>query len=175
MYLRCLYDCGDIFFFSTKLYSQEVGIIVEVVDWRTLKIAFDDIVEEVRLLGIDIPEDVHNQKELKINKNIEKLRERAKSHIQSLVENGLPVLVEFDEKKMDSDGRLLAYVCFTKCSCISRVYLDRDGFKCEMLNENMLRNGFAFIRISPPNEKYADTLFQAYLYAQENGVGMWQR
>lgn len=177
--LKCFfYLCTMLVFFfpvSKKLYSQEVGTMVEVIDWHTLKIIFNDVLEEVLLLGIDIPEDTHDRKELKKSTDITKLRERAKTQLQGLVENGLPVLVELDEKKRDSDGRLLAYVYLTKCSCVTRVYLDKDGFKGEMINENLLRNGYAVIGIVPPNEKYADSLLRAYIYAKKNGKGMWHR
>jgi endonuclease YncB( thermonuclease family) len=160
---------------SNKLYSQEVGTIVDVMDWHTLKIKVNDVVEEVLLLGVDITEDTHDLKELKKSTDIATLRKRAKNHLQDLVDDGFPVLVEIDENKRDSDGRLLAYVYLTKSSCVTRVYLDKDGFKGEMINENMVRNGYAFIRIVPPNEKYADTLLRADIYAKRNGKGMWHR
>ncbi|MFN3265126.1 MAG: thermonuclease family protein, partial [Aquificaceae bacterium] len=55
-------------------------------------------------------------------------------------------------------GRLLAYVWLS------------DG---RMLNEVLVKEGYAMVYTIPPNVKYQERFLQAQRYARENRKGLW--
>ena len=69
------------------------------------------------------------------------------------------VLVEFDVQKRDRYKRLLGYV-----------YL-QDG---RMLNEIIVRSGYASLMTIPPNVKYKDRFLKAYRAARDEKLGLWE-
>jgi len=42
-----------------------------------------------------------------------------------------------------------------------------------MINEEIVRNGYAVLFTFPPNVKYADRLTAAQIIARENRLGIW--
>ncbi len=70
---------------------------------------------------------------------------------------GKPVRLEFDTTRRDSDGNMLAYVFLP------------DG---KMLNAELVRNGYADLKLVPPNMKHADELRAAYQEARREKRGM---
>lgn len=70
---------------------------------------------------------------------------------------GKKVRLEFDAKRRDPDGRLMAYV-----------YLP-DG---RMVNAEVLRAGHADLSIRPPNVRETEALRQAYREAREEMRGL---
>jgi len=58
----------------------------------------------------------------------------------------------------DKYGRLLAYV-----------YLG-DG---RLLNELIVKSGFAYVLTIPPNVKHKNKFIEAFKYAQVNKLGLW--
>ncbi|RME11542.1 MAG: thermonuclease, partial [Aquificota bacterium] len=71
---------------------------------------------------------------------------------------GETVYLEFDVQKTDRYGRLLAYVWLS------------DG---RMLNEVLVKEGYAMVYTIPPNVKYQERFLQAQRYARENRKGLW--
>jgi len=67
--------------------------------------------------------------------------------------------IEYDVQKQDKYGRLLGYV-----------YL-KNG---EMLNEEIIKSGYASPMTIPPNIKYKDKFTKAYREAKENKRGLWK-
>ncbi len=67
------------------------------------------------------------------------------------------VRLEFDEENKDADGYIFAYVFLA------------DG---TFVNEEILRQGFANLKIAPPNTAYADTLRKAYQEARREKRGL---
>jgi len=121
--------------------------------------------EKVRLIGVDTPESrinrrVYKQRILGDVRTIIKLGLMAKRFTERLIPPGTRVRLEFDVQKRDRYGRLLAYV-----------YLP-DG---RMLNEILLREGYAMLLTIPPNTKYVERFRRAYRYARESGKGLWNR
>jgi micrococcal nuclease len=100
----------------------------------------------VRLIGIDSPE----------------LRQRpfgpeAQRALLALLPLSTTVRLETDASKMDRYGRELAYA-WTGTS---------------LVNELMVRNGWAVIYTVPPNVKYAERLARAQKEARARGAGLW--
>jgi micrococcal nuclease len=62
-------------------------------------------------------------------------------------------------ERRDQYGRLLGYA-----------YLS-DG---RMLNEEIVRAGYANLLTHPPNVKYQERFLMAYREARENGMGLWK-
>ena len=63
-------------------------------------------------------------------------------------------------QRYDRYGRVLAYVWLP------------DG---RMLNEVLLKEGYAMLYTVPPNVKYEEKLKKAYREAVEKGKGLWSR
>ena len=74
---------------------------------------------------------------------------------------GRVVYLELAPERVDSGGRLLAYV-----------WLDRD--RDELLNEEILKEGLAFLYILPPKVKYVSRLAEAQEEAYEEKKGFWK-
>ncbi len=101
----------------------------------------------VRLIGIDAPET-----------GGQPFGDAAKAQANSLVGNR-KVALEFDTKKTDESGRLLAYARLPGRN---------------LLNEFMLQAGYAQVDISPPNVRYEDELREAQRTAREGKMGLWE-
>lgn len=128
--------------------------VISVVDGDTFKINYDGEEAKVRLIGIDTPESVHPDK----TKNTSYGKE-ASNYTKNLIERK-NIKLEFDVSKTDKYGRLLAYV-----------YLENG----EMLNEKLIKEGYAQIATYPPNVKYADKFKSLQEEARKNKVGFWAK
>jgi micrococcal nuclease len=84
----------------------------------------------------------------------------AMQYLKRLVKKGDTVVIEFDVETTDKEGILLGYV-----------YLS-DG---RMLNQEMLRAGYAYLATSAPNVKYQEKLLQARAEAWKHGRGVWKK
>ena len=98
---------------SSEKTKDATYFVSRVVDGDTLKLSDG---ERVRLLGVDTPEVHYSDKLLRDAKNsgkdasaIQELGKKASNFTKSLVENKR-VRLEFDVKRRDRYGRLLAYV-----------------------------------------------------------------
>jgi len=83
---------------------------------------------------------------------------KAKAYVNSLIKRGVFITIEFDVKEIDRYGRLLCYV-----------YLSNG----KMLNEEIVKAGYANVKAIPPNVKYEDRFLDAFKYAQEAERGLW--
>lgn len=108
--------------------------------------------QKVRYLGIDAPEIGYG---LTMN---EFMALEARNENIRLV-GKRKVILEFDRKKTDQYGRLLAYV-----------YLE-DG---EMVNALLTRNGLAYVAVTLPNLKYFQKLLESQREAMEKRIGIWR-
>ena len=84
---------------------------------------------------------------------------RATEYVESLVKPGDLITIEFDAQQRDRYGRLLGYVYFS------------NG---KMLNEEIVRAGYANVMTIPPNVKYQDRFLRAYKEARKNKKGLWE-
>jgi len=136
-------------------------LVTRVIDGDTIVLADG---ERVRLVGIDTPETHFNKKlerDMKHTtrdyKTIIALGKKATEFTRGLV-LGKKVRLEFDIEKRDRYKRLLAYV-----------YLP-DG---RMLNDEIVRAGYAKIYTFPPNVKHVDKFIESQKEARENNRGLW--
>ncbi len=128
-------------------------LVTKVVDGDTYKINYEGKEQKVRLIGIDTPESVHPNKEKNTNYG-----KQASNYVKQLIENQY-ITLEFDISKTDKYGRLLAYV-----------YLENG----EMLNEKLIKEGYAKVATYPPNVKYVDDFKSLQEEARKNKEGFWK-
>jgi len=84
---------------------------------------------------------------------------RATAYVESLVKPGDTITIEFDVQKKDRYGRLLGYV-----------YLSNG----KMLNEEIVKAGYANVMTIPPSVKYEDMFAKAYKKARKSKRGLWE-
>lgn len=121
--------------------------VVNVIDGDTIKI---ETGETVRYIGIDTPETVHP------NKPVQCYGKEASAKNKELVE-GKVVTMEKDVSNTDKYGRLLRYIWF-------------DGV---LINEVLVREGYAQSSTYPPDVKYQDRFIEAQRLAREEEKGLW--
>jgi micrococcal nuclease len=151
--------------FSSDIFSVRVAY---VVDGDTIKVYWNGAKKLVRLIGIDTPETRHNphieKQKAQLGKREEviiELGKQAKEKLKEYIKSNQVVYLEFDIEKTDRYGRLLAYV-----------WLDKD--RKNMVNEIMVKEGYALVYTYPPNVKYVDRFIQAQKIARENKKGLWK-
>ncbi len=84
---------------------------------------------------------------------------RATEYVKSLVKPGDLITIEFDAQQKDRYDRLLGYD-----------YLSNG----KMLNEEIVKAGYANVMTIPPNVKYQDRFLGAYEEARERKKGLWK-
>ena len=158
---------------SINIFSAEAqqvntkyhALVERIIDGDTLKIFINGKRESLRLIGIDAPESRKNKKAYRDAKRNHKdietiiaMGHKSTQFVSTLIKPGDKITVEFDVQLRDKYGRLLGYV-----------YL-KDG---EMLNESILRAGYAALKTIPPDVKYVSRLYEAYLEARKYKRGLW--
>ena len=153
-------------FLTVNGYAQQTTTVTRIVDGDTLKVFYLEGEESIRLTGIDAPESRVNKKTKKDAKRsgqdietIIAMGKRATGYVESLVKPGDLITIEFDIQERDKYGRLLGYV-----------YLSNG----KMLNEEIVKAGYANIMTVPPNVKYEDRFLKAYKLARKRKVGLWK-
>jgi len=170
VFFKGIATIGLLFALSTPLQAVEkaleTALVDKITDGDTLKVIYRGDREGVRLIGIDTPESRKNAKAKKDARRsgedvetITALGKKATAYTKSLVKKGYDVRLEFDVQKRDKYGRLLAYV-----------YL-KDG---RMLNEEIIKGGYASPMTLPPNVKYAELFQEAYKKARARRRGLWK-
>ena len=130
---------------NTDNYSANV---IRINDGDTVTAIVNNRKEKIRLLGIDAPE--LGQKPW---------GKRAEAYLEKLVDSSSwKVVIEYDVEKRDRFDRLLVYLWM------------QDG---RMVNEAMVRDGYALLYTFPPNVKYVEELKSAQHEAREKRVGIW--
>lgn len=133
------------------------GFVTEVIDGDTIRVSLQDgKAETVRYIGIDTPETHHP------HKGVEELGIEAGKVNSELVLHRR-VRLETDVESRDRFGRLLAYVWLEDCG------------ETTMVNETLLRKGFAMIFTIPPNLRYTALFRKAFADAREAHDGLWKR
>ncbi len=138
----------------TPVPSHLVAVLVEeVVDGDTIKVRDRGRLYTVRYIGIDAPETVHP------NKAVEWMGPEASRANRAYVLDKV-VLLEKDVSETDRYGRLLRYVWLS------------DG---DMVNEVLVRRGYAHASTYAPDVKYQHRFLAAEREAREAKVGLWSR
>jgi micrococcal nuclease len=128
----------------TRSFVQEPDCIVSrVADGDTFSCQDG---RRVRLIGIDSPERQQGVS-------------GASAHhaLGGLLQLGASVRLEYDVAARDRYGRVLAYAWRGST----------------LVNEAMVRGGWAVLYTVPPNVKYADRILKAQNEARTNGAGLW--
>jgi len=150
------------------LKAQQGSVtVLRVMDGETLKIERNGQKELIRLIGLDTPKSkMHSKAERDAIQSrqdfppMTSMGIEAMKYLKRLVKSGDSVVIEFDVETRDKEGLLLGYV-----------YLS-DG---RMLNEEVLRAGYAYLATSAPNVKYQERLLRARADAWKNGRGVWKK
>jgi micrococcal nuclease len=147
-------------------HAYSKATVVQVVDGDTLKIEMNGHEEAVRLIGIDTPESKINKKAkkdaIKTHHDLETITAMGKEaarYVRTLVRKGDTVGIEYDVQKRDKYKRLLVYA-----------YLS-DG---TMLNEEIIKAGYANVMTYPPNVKYQERFVRAYREARDTKRGLYR-
>lgn len=130
--------------------SFKEAVVVAIHDGDTISLKIEGKVYRSRLIGIDAPE-MGQEPWGKLSKNNLK---------NMLKETNKRVLVETDVVKIDKYDRPLVYLWTP----------DRSS----MLNERMLREGYAYLFTIQPNSKYAERFVEAQRAAKQSGSGIWR-
>jgi micrococcal nuclease len=150
--------------FATLLFKQAAPVdynnvlAARVIDGDTIGLVSG---KSVRYIGIDTPETRRNTpsgwREVQ-----EPFGKEAKAFNEKMV-LGKRVRLEFDVQAKDKYQRLLAY-CFVNI-----------GGKEIFVEEELLKNGLAYLYTFPPNIKYVDRLVVALEEAKSKKVGIWSQ
>ncbi len=103
---------------------------------------------KVRLIGIDSPEGQQRP-----------FGARARQALLEMLPPGTAIRLERDVTTTDRYGRLLAYAWVGSL----------------LVNEAMVRGGWAVLYTVPPNVKYADRFRRAQNEARAEGTGLWSQ
>jgi len=151
-------NVDDLINFSKK---QEEGLIVKVVNTDLVVLENG---HRLKLIGVESA-GPPARKYVKFDKNgipIEEkegatisLEEQALAYAQEIME-GKKVKIEYDVESIDPEGHRFAYVHLP------------DG---RMANTELLRQGFVYLKIRPPNVKHAAELRTAYQEAKREQRG----
>lgn len=128
----------------TEEPAREAVTVVRVIDGDTIEIEGG---ERVRYIGVDTPESTTRQ---------ECFGAEATRRNRELLE-GREVELEKDVSETDRYGRLLRYIW-------------ADG---ELVNEALVREGFAVVSTYPPDVKYQEGFLAAQQEARAAGAGLW--
>jgi micrococcal nuclease len=158
-----------LFLFSIQCHSEQTTSckVTKIVDGDTIYCSQGYGKEEkVRLIGIDTPESNKNPKTYRDAertgesvKSIIELGKKSTAFVKSRLSVSTEVRLELDVQAKDKYGRTLAYV-----------YLP-DG---SMLNELIVREGYAQVMTIPPNIKYQELFVEAERDARKNKRGLWK-
>jgi micrococcal nuclease len=130
-----------------------LATVVRVVDGDTLVVEIDGTEERLRLIGIDTPESVAE------DRPVECYGAEASDHLAGLLPPGTDVRLERDLEARDRYDRLLAYV-----------YRSSDDV---FVNHDLVVDGFAVAREYPPNTTHSGTFADAERGARAAGAGLW--
>jgi micrococcal nuclease len=155
------------FLSSFPSHAQTFTVVVlRVIDGDTIKMNIQGKPESVRLIGIDTPESKANAKAMRDSNRsgqdmaaIVSQGKEAAAYTRSRVKKGDTVRIETDVQQRDKYRRILAYVWLS------------DG---TMLNEAIVRAGYAQPATFPPNVRYQDLFLEAARDARRNGRGLWR-
>jgi micrococcal nuclease len=144
---------------QAALTLKEPARVMRIINGDTLTVLYQGKWEEIKLLGLDMPETTLNdrvyEKALKHSTTPAEIINRGLSgreFVKKYLQYGSQVWIEFDVQKRDHYSRLLGYV-----------YL-ADG---RMLNEIILRAGLTEPLLLPPNLKYQQRFQEIARLAQK--------
>jgi micrococcal nuclease len=130
--------------------------LVSVTDGDTIDISLNGGMEQVRLVGVDARESGGPYQ------GIECFGPEGAQYLAWLLGQGGRLYIEKDQEERDRFGRLLRWV-----------WLDRGDGEVYLVNEAMIRAGFAERFRDTPNRRYVDELIAAEEFARRHRIGLW--
>lgn len=130
-----------------------VARVTSVVDGDTIDVVLGGTTERVRLIGIDTPETVDD------DRPVECFGPEASAYLSQLLPEGTQVDLVLDAEPRDRFGRLLAYV-----------FRRSDGL---FVNEELARLGYAELLVIEPNVAYRRRISAAVNAARTEALGLW--
>lgn len=131
--------------------------LASVTDGDTIEVVVNGRLEAVRLVGVDAPEAGGP------HRDVECFGLEGTAFLEWLMATGGDVFIEKDREEEDRYGRLLRWV-----------WLDRGQGEVYLLNEALIRAGFAERFRDTPNRRYVDELIAAEDFAQRYALGLWR-
>ncbi len=142
------------YIYPTSLNKNENNYFVsKVIDGDTIELNSG---QRLRYIGIDSPE-------INYKGESECFAQEAKEFNKKLVEKK-GIKIEKDVSEKDKFGRLLRYVFIDGVSTSSAI----------LVNEYLVRQGYAIVSTYPPDVKYIGDLLLAQQEARENSRGFWK-
>jgi micrococcal nuclease len=135
--------------------GAEPATLISVSDGDTMRVDVGGREETLRLILIDTPE-THDP-----NTPPECYGAEATAFLKDLLPVGSALYLEMDVSERDRFGRLLRYV-----------WLGR-GKEVYLVNEAMVRSGYAAQSTFPPDVKYEEPIQEAARFARDHGYGLW--
>lgn len=129
------------------------AIVERVVDGDTIIVKINGNRERVRLLGVDTPESVAE------NRPNQCYGAEAAIFLEALLPEGTEVTLIRDVEARDRYDRLLAYVVRSN----DQLFINLD----------LIERGFAGVLIYEPNSHYRELFENAEDVAAEAGIGLW--
>jgi micrococcal nuclease len=136
--------------------SAEPVTLAGVTDGDTIGVDVGGRIEPVRLILIDAPETHHP------NDPAECFGEEATAYLGWLLSLGGTLFLEADVTNRDRYDRLLRYA-----------WLDFGDGEAYLINEVMVRSGYAAFATFPPDLRYVEEMREAGRFAREHGYGLW--
>lgn len=136
--------------------NAEPASLVGVTDGDTLRVEIGGQIEPVRLILIDAPETSDP------NRPPECFGQEATANLDWLLSLGGTLYLEPDVTNRDRYARLLRYA-----------WLDFGNGEVYLINEAMVRSGYAAFATFPPDLKYVEQMQTAGRFAREYGYGLW--
>ena len=130
-----------------------IGTVVRVVDGDTVDVRLEGRTERIRLIGVDTPESVAE------DRPVQCFGTEASARTTALLPAGAEVRVERDEVTRDRYGRLLAYLWRTDDELL--------------VNLDLVEGGYADAVTFGDNEALYGLLAAAEARARAGGVGLW--
>lgn len=127
-----------------------------IYDGDTILVSIGHDSFTVRIMGMDTPE------EFDPDVPVECFAAEASARTAQLIPEGTLIYLDRDITDFDRFGRTLRYVW----------YIDGDG-RYRLLEDSMIREGYAVLSVFRPNLKYVHLLAEAQARAQESGLGLW--
>ena len=136
-----------------NVFAKEEVTLSKCVDGDTAKLVIKNKVRTVRFLAVDTPESVHPKKK------VESFGKEASSYTCNRLENALKIEIEYDDKstKTDKYDRILAWI-----------FVDD-----ELLQKDLVRNGYAKVAYLYGDYKYTDILQDEEKIAKQKKLRIW--
>lgn len=130
--------------------------VMNVEDENTFNALIGDREAKIRLIGVEIPKSADSSSSM----DWEKL---TGDYTRHLLKEEMTIYLEYGKEPADKYGHLLAYV-----------WLSEDTSDPEnMVNAILIKEGYAFDKVTMPNDKYESLFRQLRIEAQDAGTGLW--